>query len=196
VGKFDAYRIDLKNMYLAEIRKYEYLLDNRFFMHIEGDELQKGKINVLLTVERKPSFFLLQFRFEGVATVLCDRCLDEMEVAVNSDNQSANRLIVKLGKEYAEENDDTLIISEEEGSLNVAWFLYEFVVLAIPMRHIHPPGKCNKSMSVKLKKHSAKSWDEDNGYEYEESAVMSDYGQETETADPRWDKLKDINEEN
>jgi uncharacterized metal-binding protein YceD (DUF177 family) len=194
VGKFDAYRIDLKNMAPAEIRKYEYLLDNRFFMHIEGDELQKGKINVLLTVERKPSFFQLQFQLEGVAIVSCDRCLDEMEVAV----KSGNRLIVKLGKEYAEENNETLIISEEEGPLNLAWFLYEFAALSIPMRHIHPPGKCNKTMSTKLKKHSARSWDDDdasgNGYEYEESAEMSDDGQETETADPRWEKLKDINE--
>lgn len=180
----------------GEVRKHEYLLDNLFFMLIEGDELQKGKVNVLLTVERKPSCFMLQFRIEGVAIVSCDRCLDEMEVAVRSDN----RLIVKLGKEYAEENDETLIISEEEGSLNLAWFLYEFVALAIPMRHIHPPGKCNKAMSTKLKKHSAKSWDDNedgaahDGYEAEESAEASDDGQESETADPRWDKLKDIKE--
>jgi uncharacterized metal-binding protein YceD (DUF177 family) len=177
-----------------EIRQYKYLLDNLFFMLIEGDELQKGKIDVLLTVESKPSCFVLQFQIKGVVIVSCDRCLDEMEVAVSSDN----RLTVKLGKEYAEENDETLIISEEEGSLNLAWFLYEFVTLAIPMRHIHPPGKCNKAMSAKLKKHSTKGWDEDGsadgGYETEESAATSDDGQEPETADPRWDKLKDIKE--
>ncbi|MDR0757234.1 MAG: DUF177 domain-containing protein [Tannerella sp.] len=197
MGKFDAYQIDFKNMTPGEVRKHEYPLDNLFFRLIEGDELQKGKVTVLLTVECKPSCFVLRFRIEGVATVSCDRCLDEMEVAVKSDN----RLIVKLGREYAEENDETLIISEEESSLNLAWFLYEFVALAIPMRHIHPPGKCNKAMSVKLKKHSAKSRDDNedgasrDGYEAEESAEASDDGgQEPEATDPRWDKLKDIKE--
>jgi uncharacterized metal-binding protein YceD (DUF177 family) len=198
VGKFDAYLIDLKNMDPAEIRNYEYLLDNRFFMNIGEDELQKGKVNVSLTVERKPSFFQLEFHFHGMVIVSCDRCLDEMEIPVESDgNRSNYRLIVKLGKEYAEESDEILIISEEEGTLNLAWFLYEFVALAIPMRHIHSPGKCNKSMSAKLKKHSTRDRDDDeasSGYE-DESVAMSDDEPETETVDPRWDKLKDLKDE-
>jgi uncharacterized metal-binding protein YceD (DUF177 family) len=178
----------------AEIRTYEYLLDNQFFMKIEGDDLQKGKVNVSLTVERKPSFFQLRFHLGGVAIVSCDRCLDEMEISVESDNS----LIVKLGKEYAEESDEILIISEDEGVLNLAWFLYEFVSLAVPMRHIHPPGKCNKSMSATLKKHSTKNQDDDASDHYvdDDSAAMSDDSEpETEVVDPRWEKLKDLKEE-
>ena len=33
-------------------------------------------------------------------------------------------------------------IPEEEGEINIAWFLYEFVVLDIPIKHVHEPGKC------------------------------------------------------
>jgi uncharacterized metal-binding protein YceD (DUF177 family) len=182
-------------MALAEIRRCEYLLDNQFFMNIdsEGNGVQKGKVCVSLTVEHKPSGFLLQFHLGGTVIVSCDRCLDEMEVPVESNS----RLTVKLGKEYAEESDEILIISEEEGALNLAWFLYEFVVLAVPMKHVHPPGKCNKTMSAKLKKHSVRSHDDDapSGYDEEESASMPDDGAEAETVDPRWDKLKDLKED-
>ena len=195
VGKFDAYRIDLKNIAPAEIRNYEYLLDNHFFMKIEGEELQKGKVNVSLVVERKGSSFLLQFQIVGVVIVSCDRCLDEMEIPVKSEN----RLIVKLGKEYSEESAEILIIPEEEGALMLAWFLYEFVALAIPMRHIHPPGKCNKAMSSKLKRYSTKSQDDevDSVGEYEEAdseeAIPDDESEmQVNDSDPRWDKLKDL----
>ena len=41
--------------------------------------------------------------------------------------------------EYAEEGDNLIVIPEEEGEINVAWFMYEFVALAIPMKHVHAP---------------------------------------------------------
>ena len=37
--------------------------------------------------------------------------------------------------------------------INIAWFLYEFIALNIPMKHVHAPGKCNKGMVGKLSKH-------------------------------------------
>jgi len=133
LGKFDAYRIDFRNIAQAEVRTYEYLLDNKFFIDIDGQEFQKGKVNVTLNVAHKTSWFELSFHITGSVYVSCDRCLDEMEMPVETDN----RLIVKLGKEYAEESDEVLIVSEDDATLNLAWFLYEFVALAIPMKHLH-----------------------------------------------------------
>ncbi len=54
--------------------------------------------------------------------------------------------MVKFGHEYAEEGDNLIVIPEEEGEINVAWFMYEFVALSIPMKHVHAPGKCNKAL--------------------------------------------------
>jgi len=194
VGKFGAYQVDFRNVKLAEVQTFEYLLDNRFFMDIEGDEVQKGKVKVTMTLERKPTFFLLQFHLNGTVVVSCDRCLDDMDFDVEADN----RLIVKLGKEYSEESDEILVIAEEESSLNLAWFLYEFVALAVPMKHIHAPGKCNKSMTAKLKKHRAKDVD-DVSSEYEDNegnTLAPDEESESQAIDPRWDALKAFKTEN
>lgn len=100
--------------------------------------------------------FEMNFQIEGVVVVPCDRCLDDMEIPIDTHN----RLVVKFGKEYAEESDEVVVIPEEEGAINLAWFLYEFIALAVPMKHVHAPGKCNKAMSSKLKKHTARSSDE------------------------------------
>jgi len=185
LGKFDIYKIDLKNL-SSGVHPFEYFLDNKFFMDIDGDEVQKGKVKVLLEVKRTSAMFEMSFQIEGVVLVPCDRCLDDMEIPI----ETKNRLVVKFGKEYAEESDEIVVIPEDEGAINLAWFLYEFIALTVPMKHVHPPGKCNKTMSSKLKKHSTKSA-EDN--EYEEGADdMSVDNDIVDTTDPRWDALKGL----
>ncbi len=190
MGKFNLYKIDLKNL-TPGTHTFEYFLENKFFMDIDGDQVQKGKVKVSLTVKRSSMMFEMSFQLEGVVMVPCDRCLDDMEIPV----ETQNRLVVKFGKEYAEESDEVVVIPEDEGSINLAWFLYEFVALSIPMKHVHAPGKCNKSMSSKLKKHTARSGDSDE--EFEEDGgddFVADESDDNSASDPRWDALKGLME--
>lgn len=174
------------------VHEFEYLLENKFFMDIDGDAVQKGKVSVKLTLKHTSVMFEMNFQIEGTVMVPCDRCLDEMELPINTHN----KLVVKFGKEYAEESDEVVVIPEDEGAINLAWFLYEFIALAIPMKHVHAPGKCNKTMSTKLKKHTARSTDED-GDDFDdeelpsEEVVIDDEPIVGET-DPRWDALKGL----
>ena len=127
---------------------------------------------------------------EIISSAPCDRCLDDMEIPIDTHN----RLVVKFGKEYAEESDEVVVIPEDEGAINLAWFLYEFIALAIPMKHVHAPGKCNKTMSSKLKKHTARST-EDGDEEYEDDSVEEDITIDDDVpvaTDPRWDGLKGL----
>ena len=61
MGKFDKYKIDLKGMQ-TDSAKYEFVLDNLYFAHIDGPEVQKGKVNVTLTVKRTSRAFELSFQ--------------------------------------------------------------------------------------------------------------------------------------
>ena len=45
----------------ADSAKYEFVLDNLYFAHIDGPEVQKGKVNVTLTVKRTSRAFELSF---------------------------------------------------------------------------------------------------------------------------------------
>ncbi|MDL2255892.1 DUF177 domain-containing protein [Parabacteroides sp. OttesenSCG-928-K15] len=187
MGKFDIYKIDLKNLPQG-VHTYEYQLGNIFFQHIDGDEVQKGKVQVALTLKRTSVAFEMDFVLNGTVVVPCDRCLDDMELPV----ETTSRLVVKLGETYAEESDEIVVIPEEEGAINLAWFLYEFVALAIPMKHVHAPGKCNKGMSSKLKKHSAgSSEDDEDGDDTVGGDSSMDEGS-VDATDPRWDALKGL----
>jgi uncharacterized metal-binding protein YceD (DUF177 family) len=105
---------------------------------------------------------------------------------------TVERLIVKFGKDYSEESDEIVIIPESEGIINLAWFLYDFVVLAIPIKRVHVPGKCNKQMTAKLKKHTAKEADDSDSLDMESDDSIDIDEEPDDTSDPRWDALKNL----
>lgn len=187
MGKFDTYKIDLKNM-SSDVIETEYSLSNQFFVDIGGDEVQKGKVAVKLTVKKLPSMYEFSFVIDGTIIIPCDRCLDDMDFPLST----TNRLIVKLGADYSEESDEIVVIPSDEGVINLAWFIYEFIVLTIPIKHVHAPGKCNKMMSSKLKKHSVKSEDDFDAEDVGEDIIITDDDEDKTSTDPRWDKLKGL----
>ena len=104
--------------------------------------------------------------------------------------------MVKFGHEYAEEGDNLIVIPEEEGEINVAWFMYEFIALSIPMKHVHAPGKCNKTMTSKLSKHLRTNADEDGDETFEAAGDDIVVEEAEEQTDPRWNELKKILDNN
>ncbi|WP_270212549.1 YceD family protein [Phocaeicola coprocola] len=172
-----------------DVCHYEYVLDNDFFINIDAPEIQKGKLRVALTVKKSMGVFVLNFHTEGFVVVPCDRCLDDMEIPVDIDDE----LKVKMGATFSDEN-DIVVVPEEDGYINVAWFIYEFIALSLPMKHVHAPGKCNKAMMGALSKHLRSSADdEDYMDDVEENDADPDVEREI---DPRWKDLKKILDNN
>ena len=171
----------------TDTAEYEYQLDNQFFADLDAPEVQKGLVNVSLKVRKTSGIYELCFHSEGKVIVTCDRCLDEMEQLIETDD----KLKVKLGADFSE-IDDIVIVPEEDGYINVAWFIYEFIALSIPMKHVHAPGKCNKEMVNKLSKHLRVVKDEEDD-DFED---MVDVEEEPREIDPRWSELKKILDNN
>ena len=175
-----TYKIDLKSLSLAETYKFNYVLEDEFFESVDGPEVSHGKVNVSLSVIRMSSAFELDFHINGVVTVMCDRCLEDMEISV----EAINRLIVTFGEMYAETSDEQIIISEEEGFINVAWYMYEFIALSIPIKHVHEPGECDEVMASKLNELCVDEFNDD--------GEVSEQGKSSRPADPRWDALRNL----
>jgi uncharacterized metal-binding protein YceD (DUF177 family) len=193
LGKFDKYRIDLKGMQ-TDVETHEFLLDSLFFVNIDGPEVQKGKLKVVLNVKKILCAFELNFQIEGLVCVSCDRCLDDVELPINT----TDNLIVKFGREHGGEGDNIIIVPEDEGDINVAWLIYEFIVLSIPMKHVHAPGKCNKAVIGKLNKHQRTRTGDDNSENMDDMSdhvIINDEEMEA-PGDPRWNELKKILDNN
>lgn len=186
MGKFSLYNIPLRNLSEGK-HEFKYELDNKYFELIDDgtSDIKRGKIDVTLVLKKTSTIFELNFNTTGTVYVPCDRCLDDIAMNV----ETTNKLIVKFGAEYSEESDEIVIIPEEDGEINIAWFLFEFIVLSIPMKHVHQPGQCNKTMSSKLNKHKTRSVADDEESDDDDDIEID----EEESSDPRWDALKDVN---
>ena len=165
-------KIDLKGL-KEETVCLEFDLDDDFFKTLDGSQLEHGALHVSVSIRKMAGFFELLFHTEGFVVVSCDRCLDDMDQPIATEN----KLMVKLGDTYSED-DDTVTIDENEGILDVSWFIYEFIMLAIPIKHVHAPGKCNSAMTQKL---------------HELSGAVRSSKEEAEAAiDPRWEALQKL----
>jgi len=87
-------------------------------------------------------------------------------------------LIIKSGENKHEETDEILILPESEYNINVSKYIYEYIVLLLPLKHVHPIDEngnsgCNKDMLKKIKLLSKKK-----------------------KYDSRWDALKKIKNNN
>ena len=181
LGRLDTYIIDLKGIE-NDSCQYDFLLDDSFFADLEATEVQKGNVKAHLGIKKLASSFELSFTIEGKVVVSCDRCLDDMWQPISS----TDRLYVKFGPEYLDEGEDLVVVPEDEGTINVAWFFYEFIVLAIPLRHVHADGECNSEMMQKLNEHLSA-----------DSDGMDERTNESgHKVDPRWDGLKNLLDNN
>ncbi len=189
MGKYSLYKVPLRS--LPEGKSlFDYQLDDKYFALLDDGsaEIKKGSVSVELVLKKANNIFELNFTIHGEVKVPCDRCLDNISMDVDTEN----RLIVKYGQEYSEESDEIVVIPEEDGEINIAWFLYEFILLSIPMKRVHAPGECNKTMSSKLKKYKATSPSEDDDDDSEDDDLADDSAGSDDSGDSRWDTLKGL----
>lgn len=183
MGKFSQYNIPLRSLSDGK-HEFVYHLDSEYFKLLNDDSLdiKKGELDVNVSVKKTANAFELNFFTKGQIQVPCDRCLDNIAMEV----ETKNKLVVKFGNEYSEESDEIVVIPETDGAINIAWFLYEFISLSLPIKKVHPAGECNKTMSSKLKKHRVTS-DDDGDLD-----LADEDDSDLDVTDSRWDALKDL----
>jgi len=176
VKKNGAYVVRFSEL-KEDTETFEYSLEETFFQFFPSTEWESGKIRAVVEVEKRADGITLDFELNGILTVVCDRCLEPFPIEVCA----SPTLYIKYGQETKELDDNVVVISREENQVDLGKYMYEYLVLALPVRRVHPdqengqPG-CNSKMLEKLEKH-----------------IVSD---ETERTDPRWDELKKLMDKN
>lgn len=132
MGKLDGYKVDLKGM-ATDTVSYRWQADNDFFSAVQGSEIKQGLLDVALRVKRTSGAYELEFQLQGEVEVTCDRCLESMNQPIDA----FCTLRVVMGEDFVDDG-DVVVIPAREGIINVAWNIYEFAALQIPLRHVHP----------------------------------------------------------
>ncbi len=148
------------------VHDYAFDIDAEFFESFEYSEVKQGDLHVDVSMERKERMLIFNFSISGMVQVPCDRCLAPLDLSI----EGTDRLIVKFGQEWMEESDEILIIPETDSRIDISSFIYEYIMLKLPYKRVHPEGEdlCDPTVVDKLEQHT-----------------------ESET-DPRWEALKDL----
>ena len=171
MNTLDCYKVDLKGISAGETTSFHWHVEDDFFTAVQGTEITRGSLDVDLEVRQRAEAYELSFHIEGEVAVLCDRCLEFMDIPIDADIL----LKAKFGDEY-DDDGEMVTVPQDEGVINVAWHIYEIAALEIPIRHVHPDGECANAS-------------EDGLWEAAEE-------QEEQKIDPRWAELRKILDNN
>ena len=186
LAKLATFRIPLRGAKQGT-DNYEFLLDDDFFRAMESIDILGGAVKVSLAVRRANEANYFAIHCQGTIQIICDRCLESMDYAVEADYG----LAVKYGDEYDDSNDGVLIVPEGDNDLDVAPIVYDTVALSIPLQHVHAEGECDEATWQALQAHTAHDLDDEPdeyGTYADEDADADQLDNET-NIDPRWAEL-------
>jgi len=154
--------------------KFEYKINKTFFEAFNFYDFLDTDVLVTLNFEKTSTLFTLKFVATGNIKVACDLTNKPFNQPINA----VLNLIVKFGNTYNDDSDAVLILPHQACQLNVAQYIYEMLVLAMPAKHVHPgvaDGTLKSEILNKLK----------------ELQPKQDFSLDKEI-DPRWAKLKTL----
>lgn len=129
----NRYNINISNL-KNEDYYFKFNISNSFFEHFENSEVEEGKLEVTLKLKKSENLIELVFDIQGEITLTCDRSLELFEFPVTSQR----KLLLKFGAHNEQVTEELEVISRGTVMINVAQYLYEFIVLEIPMKKLHP----------------------------------------------------------
>ncbi len=117
------------------VHEFNYSVNDKFFEVFQQPDFRHCKANVKLSLDRKSSFMLLKFEIGGALEVTCDRCNNNLPWELWDEFSITVKMVENPEVMNDQEEDpDMYYIGQGESHINVANWIYEFIVLAIPMQ--------------------------------------------------------------
>lgn len=153
---------------------FQYTINNEFFESFGYDEFNAANIALNVTLKKMSTMLELEMKAHGMVNVDCDLTSEPYEQPISSELA----LVVKFGEEYNDEDDEILVLPHGEHQVNIAQYVYEMLVLAMPIKRIHPGVLDGTLQSEALKKL--------------EELRPKEKKKTIKENDPRWDELKKL----
>ncbi len=150
------------------IHTFEFRVDSAFIEYFSDTDIQDADVLVKVQLDNKSTFLHFSFQVRGNITVLCDRCLENCERRIETEDV----LIVKWSASEHAKDINMMVVSEDQTEIDLSPIIYEQIKLSVPIRNVHEKETdCDQYTLQKLNK--LKSG-------------------ESEQKDPRWEKLKTL----
>ena len=155
------------------VSHFEYKIENQFFEAFNYNEFISTNVLVNIEFIKKDTLLELHFSVKGTVNVACDVSNEPYDQPV----VGKLNIVVKFGNEFNDDNEEILIIPHGEHQINVAQYIYEMIILAVPKKKIHPgieDGSLQSPILEKLKE------------------LQPNKNKNLNKIDPRWEGLKKL----
>lgn len=153
---------------------FEYQIDKTFFESFDYEEFGAASVRVNVILEKMSNMMELHMEAAGTVNVTCDITSELFDQPL----ESTLDLVIKFGEEFNDEDDEILVLPFGEHQFNIAQYIYEMLVLAVPPRRIHPGVADGSLKSVALRRL--------------EELRPKEQNKNSDDTDPRWDALRDL----
>ena len=173
--------------YAIEVIKFKeglhevvFSIEDAFFQQVEENEiLKKGTLTARVKINKGANLIELNFNITGKVQLTCDRSLEVFDQHL----EITEKMIYKYGSEEKEIDESVTMITRETPAIYVGQLMYEYILLALPIKKIHPAYR--------------NELDEENnqlegGFVYvDRDASMEEEGSDSKNTpiDPRWEQL-------
>ena len=156
--------------------QFDYQIDNTFFKNFDYNEFNDVSVKVDIVLEKKSTMLELDFKHKGTVNVPCDVSGEEFDLSI----KGKLKILVKFGDVFNDDNEELLILPHGEFQVNVAQYIYESIILSVPLRRVHP-GVKDGSLSDVIEKLESLSPKENKKEQQQNNDI-----------DPRWENLKKL----
>lgn len=171
MDKLEEYKIPIQSLDDG-VHKFNFKIGSAFMKLMKSEQDFKGKLNVDLKLDKLNRTYTFDFHIHGTIGFPCDRCLENVNIEIDELKQIFGKVVSEI------ENDgdgEIIFFDEDEVEYNFAKLIFEFIVLSMPMKKVHPDDEngnstCNSEILEKLEK----------------------INKSEEGHDPRWDALKKL----
>ncbi len=165
LSKYDINILGLEN------RSHTYVFEgnNAFFQDFEQDIFEGGSFLANLVLEKNDSFIRVHFDINADLQLVCNRSLE----IFSEKFEIKEKYIFKFGQQTEEVNEEMEVITYGTHKINVAQLIYEYILLAVPVKNLHPRFRNEEST--------------DGVMVYTDPAAEKE--QQESTEDPRWAAL-------
>lgn len=163
------------------LHHFKYLIDDSFFDNFAKPEFHSCKIDIELDFDKKSNLFVLHFTINGKVITACDRCSDDFELSVWDEHDVVIKLVEpELVNNDNNEDPDVVHFPRTESILDISEWIYEGIILSLPIQKIHPEdaqgtSTCNPKILQILKE-----------------MEMEQQKQTTNTTNPIWEGLNKL----
>lgn len=134
------------------VHEFNYTIEDEFFTNFVAQDFKNCYATIRLTLDKHNSFMLLKFEVGGSLELGCDRCGNQLPMPLWDEFNIVVKLVDEPEQMNDEEEDpDVYYISKGDSHLNVADWIYEFILLSLPMQRMCSEDEiggphCNKEV--------------------------------------------------